>query len=328
MRGAKELHVVDVADEAGSPARARRARSRRRSSPIARSRGRRTATGSRTSTAGKKQFRIRISCALTGGDGAAGELSLPTRTAARSRGARTARSCCSTRRSAPRTADRARRSRAAHAALSRGPVPRSLQHRCARAATAAAHAARTHARARREIRAPRTPLRRTTQQRSATARHSRDATAPRAPRIDASGRNASHARRVRRHPLAALASCRSASTSERALSARRQDALLTATAAGQANLYIFPLDELATERAGRAAAHVDAGLQGATRSGRPTARRSTTSRTAASTRSTSSRARAADQRDRGARRRLRAREARGVHAQRGATCATTSSTRR
>ena len=199
----------------------------------------------------------------------AGELPAERESAARSRGVRTARTCLFD--TSQRTEDgagRARRSHSAHAALSRRSVPRSVP-----AADAPRHADRSGAAARRRRSATRATVRADSARGRRTTRDARSCSTTFG---------------------GASACCRSASTrASIVISPDGKTALLSASAAGQANLYTLLARRARDAAGGRATADVDAGLQERTRSSPPTARRSTTSRTAASTSSTSSRGRRA-----------------------------------
>ena len=174
------------------------------------------------------------------------------------RGAPTARSCCSARASAPSRGGRARRSGAAHAEVPRGSVPRSVQ----------GGDAEDDAR-RRPPRRPRA--------RHPTARSPAESRAKR-PRRGREGRAETDRDRLRRHPRCAPARCRSASTSaQSAISPDGKWLLLTATAAGQQNLYVYSLDELSKEPAVARQLTSTPGPKRQRAVHAPTARRSSTS---------------------------------------------------
>ena len=138
----------------------------------------------------------------------------------------------------------ARGSRAAHAALSRGSVPRSLQHRCPRVYAAAARAALARAARENRDRAP--------APRDSTAK--RDSTP--SPGADSSSRAADSTHRdAMRHTPVVFEGLRSRlsflpiglDVVSQAVAPDGKSVVVTAIAAGQANLYLFSLDELAKE---------------------------------------------------------------------------------
>ena len=176
----------------------------------------------------------------------------------RSPGARTARICCSTRRSERRLAGCARRSRAAHAAISRGSVPRPVS----TAAVAPGHARpiRRHDRRRRSATAPRfAPTRPTPRRATATQIVFDDIR-----------------RRISFLPVGVDA--RSVDHQS-----RRQDGVAQCRRRRPGESLYVLARRVGARHPRRAAAHVHARLQGQTRSSAPTAKRSTTSRMGGST---------------------------------------------
>ena len=238
MRGAQGAARHRRRDEAGPHARDRRARPAAVPPRPRRSPGRPTATGSRISAAARAHSRILIVVPLDGGARERPVAFLPNAIRRhRSRGVPDGTYLLfDTSQRTEEARSRARRSRAAHAALPRRSVPRSLP-----AADAPRHADGAGAAAR--------------ARRSATARPLRaDSARAAARRRDARSSSTTFAAAISLLPVGVDA--RSSS-----ISPDGKTALLNASAAGQANLYTLLARRAVDAARGRAPAHVDAGLQ-------------------------------------------------------------------